>query len=200
MPEFRLSSKNVFLTYPQVTFTRDELISFLRLKEPRYILVGSELHDDGGRHYHCALSFERKLDIRNAEFFDFCGYHPNIQSARRIKDVIAYCKKEGDFHEEGESPVKRTWREVADATTKDEFFKTVKDVSPRDYILSYDRLCSFAEKFSSDHQPYVAEYTDFTIPDIMRTWQTEEMNVGSCVRLGSSPRLLGLGGPLTRAL
>lgn len=179
MPEFRLYSKNVFLTYPQVDFERDDLLQFLRTKEPTYLLVGSERHADGGRHYHCCLSFERKLNIRDPSFFDFRGFHPNIQSSRKITDVIRYCKKEGDFAEEGTSPVKRSWREVADATTKDEFFKIVKEVSPRDYVLSYDRLHQFAENFESNKENYEPEYTDFDIPLELDDWVETEMRVSN---------------------
>lgn len=177
MPEFRLNTKNVFLTYPQVDFTRDELLVFLRTFDCTYLLVARERHVDGGLHYHCCLSFQRKINIRDSTKFDFRGYHPNIQSSRRITDVIRYCKKEGDFTEEGVPPVKRSWREIADSTTKDEFFTTVKEVSPRDYVLSYDRLHQFAEALESNKENYVPEYTDFEIPIELDDWFESDFRV-----------------------
>jgi len=102
---FRLQAKHVFLTYPQAAAinSKEDLMEFLKQRRDgyTYCIVSKELHSDEGTHYHCLVSYNKKLDIRDATYWDFQGHHPNIQSARNPFSVIQYIKKDGDFIETG---------------------------------------------------------------------------------------------------
>ena len=101
--KFRINAKSVFLTYPKCLLTKEELQNFLcSLKhKASYVIICKENHEDGTPHLHSVIKFQKKVDIRNETFFDIQGYHPNIQTTKNINASINYCKKDGDFIEEG---------------------------------------------------------------------------------------------------
>jgi hypothetical protein len=55
--------------------------------------ICEELHEDGSRHYHAAIKFMKKINIRNPRKFDICGVHPNFTTVRNWSACLAYCKK-----------------------------------------------------------------------------------------------------------
>lgn len=91
----------MFLTYPQCPIERDTLWDFLHRKGITWAIIARELHQDGNPHLHAVIDWGRKKDIRSQSFFDFQGYHPNIQSCTNRIASITYCKKDGDFTEYG---------------------------------------------------------------------------------------------------
>jgi len=103
---FHIRAKAFFLTYPQVLDTeiddffvyfRDDFVHGASNTKPQDVLVAKETHEDGNPHFHIFLRFNARLDILNERAFDFGNHHPNIQSARSPKAVIAYCTKERNF-------------------------------------------------------------------------------------------------------
>lgn len=99
---FRITSKGFFLTYPRCELSKEHLLKALRFKRPaEKILVSRELHEDGAPHLHVYLLYGKEFDCRNERFFDVDGFHPNIQSAKSLKAVQAYVKKDGDYIQEG---------------------------------------------------------------------------------------------------
>lgn len=44
--------------------------------------VVQEHHKDGHPHVHALLKFEKKMDIRWPDYFDYKGYHPNFETTR----------------------------------------------------------------------------------------------------------------------
>nr|UBJ26197.1 replication-associated protein [Red panda feces-associated genomovirus] len=97
---FRFQGQCVFLTYAQAERIEDkqELVTFLQGRgQPNKILVAQEFHEDGGIHYHAIVSWETRRDIRDVRYFDLRGVHPNMQVTRKIKDVLRYVTKDGDF-------------------------------------------------------------------------------------------------------
>lgn len=180
MTKFRLSAKTIILTYAQSGLvTRDALYEFLSAKRPKYLVVSAEKHATGDPHLHAVISFADKLDIRKADYFDFQGLHPNMQGARKPRDAINYVKKDGDFVEDGDPPFKRGWGEIASCRDKHSFMMTVKDLYPRDYVLCYDRLISYAEAhFTLDKGPYEDPYEDnWDIPMALDDWFETEFKV-----------------------
>lgn len=101
--KFRINCKSVFLTYPKCELSKDQLMSNLNtLKHSFYYSICCiEQHQDGTPHLHCVLKFNKKVDIRNQNYFDVAGYHPNIQTTKNINASINYIKKDGDFLESG---------------------------------------------------------------------------------------------------
>jgi len=94
--KFRIESKTFFLTYAQANdLNLNDLYDHLTALNgggtpPTYVCVGEELHQDGNRHYHAYVEYPEKVIVRQARFFDFGGIHPNAQSARNKRRVLAY--------------------------------------------------------------------------------------------------------------
>lgn len=96
----RLQSKTFFLTFPQADFDLQGYVNFYK-DLVDYILVSSELHEDGNLHRHALLIYKTRKDIRNERYFDYEGFHPNIQIPRNLAATKTYIKKDGTFLEEG---------------------------------------------------------------------------------------------------
>lgn len=109
---FRLQSKKLFLTYPQCPI--DKEIALDLLKEiltnfgPSYIVVSSELHQDGSPHLHAFVALNKKYDSRQPDCLDLINpaddarYHGNYQGARNAGHSKQYVKKDGNFIEWGQ--------------------------------------------------------------------------------------------------
>lgn len=108
---FRVQGKNFSLTYSNVQqqgwheFTKEDLLNYLKtLEHSSYALVCEEKHENGETHFHALVQFSKKRDIRNQRYFDYGNCHPNIQVTRNVKEWMEYCKKDGDYIEDGSPP------------------------------------------------------------------------------------------------
>lgn len=101
MDNRRARSKGWFLTYPQCSVAKEDLLDALKAKvDVQEYVVASELHQDGNPHLHAFIALRGQLlwnAKKNPDFWDVDGHHPNVQIARSWKCCIAYCKKDGDF-------------------------------------------------------------------------------------------------------
>jgi len=100
--EFRIRSKELFLTYPQsgglelqdLINKLDNVLNTYTLKD--YIL-SKELHEDGNPHIHVYLKTIKRVDIINPRYFDIelngVTFHPNVQPAKKAGNVIKYILK-----------------------------------------------------------------------------------------------------------
>jgi len=92
--EFRLSGKNLFLTYPRCVLERKDLADLLMSKVGvEYMIVSRELHEDGHPHLHVLITLKVKLNTTSQKYFDVGGYHGNYQVARKTDDVREYIMK-----------------------------------------------------------------------------------------------------------
>lgn len=118
MSSFKFDSLYAFLTYPQSSFTHDELHEFLNsVRTVEWARVCTELHEDGHPHLHVVCKFVSRLQSRNARVFDFRERHPNIQSVRSVSKSLAYVAKDGQFTDYGSVPTggpKRSHQEALD--------------------------------------------------------------------------------------
>lgn len=101
MDNRRARSKGWFLTYPQCSLAKEDLLDALKAKvDVVEYVVAAELHQDGNPHLHAFIALRGQL-LWNAkkkpDFWDVDGHHPNVQIARSWRAVQAYCKKDGDF-------------------------------------------------------------------------------------------------------
>lgn len=111
---FRISARNLFLTFPNVTepFTledvRDSLVAQEERRGLKYACIGTEPHKDGTPHFHLLLHYDLKRQITNSEYFNFLfNKQGNYQGARDLLHSIQYVKKHGNFIEWGTSPLLR---------------------------------------------------------------------------------------------
>lgn len=111
---FHFQGRSLFLTYPRCEKSPFWLATQLR-GAPRVgekikgMYIVSEQHkeeDEEGvdLHLHALVILTKKCNWRNfGRELDFEGYHPNIQTARSPKDVLAYIKKDPiEIHQEGD--------------------------------------------------------------------------------------------------
>ena len=100
---FMIGAKGWFLTYPKCSLSKEEVLEALKEKRKglQQIVVSRELHEDGSPHIHCYLYYGTQFTCKNERFFDIAGHHPNVQSAKSLKAVQSYIKKDGDFIQEG---------------------------------------------------------------------------------------------------
>jgi len=176
---FRVNARNYFITYPQCDKSPEDVATFIAgIRSYSAILSVRETHEDGNPHIHVLVQFDRKFDCKNERQFDFDGFHPNITAARSVADCEKYCRKgspEGEnIFETGIFSGKRLWSEIIDATTSEEVHSLAKEISPRDYVLSYDRICQYAETKKFVTTEYVSRFTNFLVPEGCQKWLTEE--------------------------
>lgn len=98
---FQLNSKQLFLTYPQCTLSKDEAHMLLRLKLEEYMLekyvIAHELHANGDHHLHAYIKLSMPYRTRDSRSLDIGGFHGNYQGCRSAKNVVKYCTKEEDY-------------------------------------------------------------------------------------------------------
>lgn len=140
-----------------------------------------EQHQDGRYHLHVMLQYATPVNIRNATFYDIDGYHPNVQSARKPKDVLAYIRKDGNYIDNW--PTKRSYGEIIEeAKDFDSFMDMVRTNQPKDFILHQDKLEYYADKFfKRPPSPYqeLPDSQPWSLPDDIANWlSTEFTKVG----------------------
>jgi hypothetical protein len=147
---FQLKAKNVFLTYPQCSITKEAMLYYLMEQHsPDGIRVGEELHEDGSPHLHVFMCKDPPFRTRKQSFFDVYGFHPNTQDCRSHANVLKYVAKDGNFIDGGILPgssSKRTWADVMSASSKEEALELIATEFPRDYILNLEKVEYFLNK------------------------------------------------------
>lgn len=101
----QLDATRLFLTYPKCSLSKERLAELLQTRvgdKFKGLRVCHELHEDGTDHLHCLLLLKDSLRTRDARYFDFEGYHPNVQPARSGQAVKDYVAKGGDFLDVGD--------------------------------------------------------------------------------------------------
>lgn len=183
MPPFRLNAKAFFLTYPQCPITPDVLGAHLEsLGTTSYTLVAQELHESGEWHLHALVIFIDKKNIRRQDYFDFEHHHPNIQAPRdrsAIKkyilkgDPVDEAKYESGAFDDGArgGSTRAAWMAAIEAPTAEATMEAVKQASPRDFLLSHDRVEQFAQTKRRQHVTYVPNADDiFILPEAISNW------------------------------
>lgn len=149
--QFTFDGIHAFLTYPQCPLGRQELRDFLvnTVGVQKY-LIARERHSDGNHHLHAYIHFGRRRRFTHSTAFDVGGHHPNIQTPRSARSVIAYCCKEdaeplANFdHRAGEPRV--GWGDIlARSTSRREFLDLCRECFPRDYVLHLGQILEFCE-------------------------------------------------------
>ncbi|ALK27183.1 replication associated protein [Melochia yellow mosaic virus] len=193
---FRLQAKNIFLTYPKCSITKEEALSQLQAiqlpSNKKYIKICRERHDNGEPHLHVLLQLEGKIQITNNRLFDLSHpqrstqFHPNIQGAKSSSDVKSYVDKDGDTIEWGEFQVDgRSARggqqtandaaaEALNAFSKEAAMQIIKEKLPEKFLFQYHNLSANLDRiFAKAPSPWAPPFplSSFTnVPDEMQEW------------------------------
>lgn len=100
-PRFQLNTKQLFLTYPQCTVTKEDALMLLQARLAQYsiekYIVAHEHHANGDDHLHCYFKLSEPYRTTDPKDLDISGFHGNYQGCRSAKNVIKYCSKAEDF-------------------------------------------------------------------------------------------------------
>lgn len=151
---FRLSTSAVLLTYSQTNeLTKEDVLYTLLERLPAFLYaIGSESHQDGGRHIHAVLKFEKKFDTRDQSIFDINDgttvHHPNIQSIKRgaanFDRAHTYVEKE-DPTPLCTLPHRLSWGEILQhASNGQEYLELVEKNYPKEFQRDLQRFQYFA--------------------------------------------------------
>lgn len=187
MPAFRIKAKNLFLTYPRCLETPLSLIEFLREKlssrNPLYICVAEEEHEDGVPHLHAFVSLEKTLDTQNCRYFDAGDYHGSYEGAKHPRECLDYVTKEGNYEEWGDLPDwlsggekkrrKQIFADMFAAATIEEAEEIAKSEAPDTYATCYNNIqAALKAHFKPLPTTYQSGRTidDFVLPDGFWDW------------------------------
>lgn len=99
-PEFYMSQKSFFLTFPHCDLNKYKVYTRYILRwEPNFLAVAREKHKDGDYHIHIWIELKKRITIEDPRFFDIHGYHCNIGKMKDEKrssraTVLQYLTKE----------------------------------------------------------------------------------------------------------
>lgn len=100
----RISGKHIGLTYSQANgLTQMQVLQ--RVKKEKnldYYCIATELHQDGGIHYHVQLVYKQRKDIKNHKYYDIGNFHASLEAIQHPKSWNTYIKEDGIFTESGE--------------------------------------------------------------------------------------------------
>nr|UFP62922.1 AC1 [African cassava mosaic virus] len=180
-PRFRVQAKNVFLTYPKCSISKEHLLSFLQTlslpSNPKFIKICRELHQNGEPHLHALIQFEGKITITNNRLFDCIhpscstSFHPNIQGAKSSSDVKSYLDKDGDTVEWGQFQIdgrsarggqqsaNDAYAKALNSGSKSEALNVIRELVPKDFVLQFHNLNSNLDRiFQEPPAPYVSPF------------------------------------------
>nr|ACO83231.1 C1 [Tomato leaf curl Sulawesi virus] len=195
-PSFCVSAKNIFLTYPQCSLSKETVLeNILGISCPSdkiFIRVSQEKHQDGSLHIHALVQFKGKAKFRNARHFDIShpnssrSFHPNFQGARSSSDVKSYIQKDGDYVDWGcfqiDGRSARGGQQAANdvvaaalnAASKEEALNIIREKLPRDFLFQFHNLNANLDKlFKPQQQIYVSPFSRDSfnnVPHILVQW------------------------------
>jgi len=186
---YTLNSKKVLLTWPSSpSLSLDSLLLHIKnVRQPSYVVVSRELHQDGTPHFHAYVEFGERVCIRDARRKYTCdAREPNITTQKYGKSskLIEYVKKEGDYKEEGEPGAEAKSRgarfvELLGSSGNAESFKRELLCDPTlawDAVRAWSSVSTFAEyKFRPSGQESTYETAEFRTPETLQEWVQENL-------------------------
>lgn len=101
MSNFQLNTKQLFLTYPQCTLSKEDALMLLQARLSEYSIdkyvVAHEHHANGDDHLHCYFKLVEPFRTRDPKALDLREFHGNYQGCRSAKNVVKYCTKAEDY-------------------------------------------------------------------------------------------------------
>ncbi|ALR86811.1 Rep [Turnip leaf roll virus] len=193
--QYRIQAKNIFLTFPHCTLSKDEALEQLQNlacpSNKKFIRISRELHENGEPHLHVLIQFEGKVQICNPRHFDLRhpsasrSFHPNIQGAKSSSDVKSYIEKDGDYLDwgqfqidgrsarGGQQTVNDASAEALNAASAEAALAIIREKLPHDFLFKYHNLKpNLAAIFAPPPAVYTPPFThtQFNIPEEIRQW------------------------------
>lgn len=199
--QFRLNTKNIFLTYPLCSLSKDEtLFQILNIRTTpklKYVKICRELHQNGEPHIHALLQFEARIQVTNKRLFDLVSptrsihFHPNILGARSSSDVKKYLDKDGDILEWGEFQIdarsarggqqsaNEAYAAALNSGSKSTALDVIRELAPKDFVLQYHNLNSNLERiFMPPIETYASPFSTSSfdnVPAEIEEWAAENV-------------------------
>nr|QOU08769.1 Rep protein [Sweet potato leaf curl Georgia virus] len=200
-PGFRVSAKNIFLTYPKCSLSKETALELLKAvdcpSDKLFIRVSQEKHQDGSLHLHALIQFKGKAQFKNPRHFDLqhpnssTQFHPNFQGAKSSSDVKSYIEKDGDYIDWGTFQVDgRSARggqqtandaaaEALNAGSAEAALQIIREKLPRDFIFQYHNLRSNLDRiFSPPPSVYSSPFSISSfnnVQDIISDWAADNV-------------------------
>lgn len=211
---FRCDARAHFITYPQCNLPFEDFKQHWQanwLTKPyNYVVIAEEKHQDGNSHYHVVVQWKARVNVQRNTFFDILQFHPNIQPVKDLQASVNYCKKDGNFWEDGtlvstdnrkrkraddqDDVYRQAMEECKD---KESFLLAIQAGAPRDFVLNHDKIVAAAEALFKEEDtitPYVPAHPreSFTkVPQELDDWVRCNLDCPQPER----PRCLVLVGP-----
>nr|USZ80641.1 replication-associated protein [Tick-associated genomovirus 2] len=155
MPSFAFRSRYALLTYAQCGELSPEAVLNHIRAVPAQCILGAEKHADGGNHFHCFVDFSERFYTSDCRRFDVEGYHPNIKACGRTPGkMYDYAIKDRNVFGEMDRPgtagedvsgAGAIWDDIIGQPTADLFWDAVRRLAPRQLLVSFPSLRSYAE-------------------------------------------------------
>lgn len=134
MAPFRVQATSFSLTWPQSSFNINECLNHLRTitigsASVVEVIVCSEMHQSGDLHRHGYIRFNRRIDLRDPNKFDYEGRHANVQRTTNIPAWKNYIREEGDYVEWTATPETDNLFEWARTYTNEEYWERARRAS-----------------------------------------------------------------------
>lgn len=126
MVSFRVQASSFSLTWPQSDFDINECLNYFkdfRIGQASVVetIICSETHESGDLHRHGYVRFNRRVDLRDPNRFDYLGRHANVQRTTNVQAWKNYIREDGEYVE---------WTQ--DATT-DNLFEWARTLTAEEY-------------------------------------------------------------------
>lgn len=176
----RLNAQRYLMTFSQTGHRGDlnELMGFhLAMSPPiSYYVVGHELHQDGGHHYHFVIIFKERYQGLMDAFDWMMECHPNIkpikQGRKNLERAINYVKKDHDFVEDGDpelTKLEKVGDVMARAAVAGKSDQELFELFPG-YFLIHQRAIKDLRFVSSTWSEKLLDYRAPSPPDIFSDW------------------------------
>nr|ABQ14477.1 AC1 [Squash leaf curl virus] len=202
---FRLTARNIFLTYPRCDVPKEEVLGELRILsvvsgKPNYVRVAREEHSDGAPALTRLKQLSGKSNNKELGIFPTntqrrsARFHPKIRAPKETNAGKNYITKEGDYWQSGQYKVSGgsksnrddVYHNAVNAGSAGEALDIIKAGDPKTFIVNYHNLLANVERlFQKPPDPWVPpfEISSFTsVPEELQDWADDYFNECSAAR------------------
>jgi len=172
-PTGRIQGKTFLLTYAQCEGLEFERVGLMLSGLGAECLIGREMHEDGGIHFHAYVEFHDKFRSRKMTVFDVDGFHPNIQNVLKTPWLVYdYVMKDGDVVWGGAArPVETKGRPKKEGSQADHWYDLVHSETTEEFDMIVN---TYLAKESVINARQIKEKRDSMFGDRLRVYAHPE--------------------------